>query len=106
MGKKKFRQTQIRAWRKEMGLSLSRLADRIGMTTSNLSKIERGEQPYTQPVLEALADALGCSTADLLMRPPGSNKGPVQTALDGLDPETREQALAVIKALKDRSKAA
>lgn len=76
------------------------------MTTSNLSKIERGEQPYTQPVLEALADALGCSAADLLMRPPGSTKGPVQTALEGLDPETQDQALTIIKALKDRSKAA
>lgn len=109
MGKQKFRITLIRAWRKHRDLSLERVAARIEMTTSNLSKIERGEQPYTQPVLEALAEALNCSPADLLMRPPGTPKEPrnvLLTLIEGLDPETRDQAITVIEALKARKKAA
>jgi transcriptional regulator with XRE-family HTH domain len=97
--KKKLRQTHIRDWRKFRGFTLERLAQRIGMTTSNLSKIERGTQAYTQPVLEALADALTCSPADLIMRPPGA-KNELQALIESLDGEAQGRAIAVIKALK------
>lgn len=106
MGKKrKFRPTYIRAWRKHRDLTLERLASRIDMTTSNLSKTERGEQAYTQPVLEALADALTCSPGDLIMRPPGT-RNELQVLVESLSGEAQEQAIAVITALKQRSEAA
>ncbi len=67
--------------------------------------IERGTQAYTQPVLEALADALTTSPADLIMRPPGS-KNELQALVESLDPDMQGQAVAVIQALKKRSEAA
>lgn len=103
--KKKLRATFIRDWRKYRGLTLEALSSRINMTTSNLSKTERGDQAYTQPVLEALAEALSCSPADLIMRPPGA-KNDLLALVEGLDRDAQEQAVAVIKALKKRPEAA
>lgn len=65
----------IRAWRLARGFSQEELVDRVRnlgqpFTTSSLSRIERGDQPYNQRTLEALAKALGCEAADLLSRNP------------------------------------
>ena len=100
--KKKFRSTFIRDWRKHRQLTLERVAERIGMTTSNLSKIERGEQPYTQPILEALADALTASPSDLIMRPPHA-KNDLLTLVEALEAEQQKQAIAVIRALGNKA---
>jgi transcriptional regulator with XRE-family HTH domain len=67
---KQFRKTFIREWRKHRGLTLEQVAERAGMTPGNLSHLERGKQAYTQPALEALAEALNTSPASLLMRDP------------------------------------
>ncbi len=48
----------IRQWRKHRGLTQEQLAERIGVTASALSQLERGTIRYTQGMLEALADAL------------------------------------------------
>ncbi len=64
------RPTFIRAWRKYRGHTLETLAEQIGMIHASLSRIERGEQPYTQDSLELLADALKCEPADLLALDP------------------------------------
>lgn len=63
----------IKEWRKHRGLTLERLAERLEVTAGNLSQLERGDIGYTQPMLEALADALQCSTGDLVSCPPGAN---------------------------------
>lgn len=60
----------IRQWRKHRGLTLERLADRLEITAGALSNVERGDSGYTQPLLEALAYALQCEPADLIMRDP------------------------------------
>jgi transcriptional regulator with XRE-family HTH domain len=44
-------------------MTLQQLAERVsrktgGMTHASLSRIERGLQPYSQPILEAIADQL------------------------------------------------
>lgn len=68
-----YRRTFIREWRKSReNMTLKRLADRIGMAQSSLLRIERGEQPYSQPILEAIAEAIGCEPADLVGRLPGA----------------------------------
>ncbi len=51
-------------------MSQEQLAELAGMSPGNLSLLERGEINYTQPTLEALADALDCSVVDLLTRDP------------------------------------
>lgn len=75
-----FGKTFIREWREFRGLTLERLADRVGekiggFTHASLSRIERGLQPYSQPVLEAIAEALQTEPASLLMRNPNDPEG-------------------------------
>lgn len=57
-------------------MTLEQLAERVGVrlgagfTHASLSRIERGLQPYSQPILEAVADELQIDVASLLMRDP------------------------------------
>lgn len=51
-------------------MTLEALAEAVGTTKANLSRIETGKQGYTQDGLEAIADALGTHTATLLTRGP------------------------------------
>lgn len=64
------RRTFIKEWRNHRGLSQEQLADRLETSVASISRIENGTQPYTQDVLEALADALMTDPASLLMRNP------------------------------------
>jgi DNA-binding Xre family transcriptional regulator len=72
--KGQFHRTFIRQWREHRGLTLERLADRVGMTAGNLSQLERGNQGYVQNTLEAIAHALQTDTASLLMRDPSDSE--------------------------------
>lgn len=52
-----------------------RVADAIGkedFSHASVGRIENGKQPYSQPILEAMADALQTDVASLLMRDPTS----------------------------------
>ena len=60
----------IRQWRKHRGLTLERLAERVGVTAGALSQLERGEVNYTQPMLEALAEELRTTPGALVSWPP------------------------------------
>lgn len=77
----RYRPTFIRQWREHRHMTLETLAGRVGekiggMTHASLSRIERGLQPYSQPILEAIADELtGGDTASLLMRDPSDPEG-------------------------------
>lgn len=89
----------IRAWRKDRGLTLEQLAERIGMTHQNLGKIERGLVPYNQTLLELLADALRCEPADLIMRDP-AQKNSLWTIYEALSPTQRIQLVEIGETLK------
>lgn len=99
-----YRKTYIRPWRKKRGLSLERLADRVGekiggMTHASLSRIERGLQPYSQPILEAIAEELtGGDVASLLMRNPADPEG-MWSIWDQAQPGQRKQIVEVAKTL-------
>lgn len=75
-GQQRFRKTFIRQWREHRDMTLETLAERVGtkiggMTHASLSRIERGLQPYSQAILEAIADELtNGDVASLLMRDP------------------------------------
>lgn len=103
--KRKPRKTFIREWRKHHNLTLEKLVDRLdGMygvktTTATLSRTETGRQEYTQHLLEALADALQCEPADLLMRPPGADQD-IRVVWQQLTPEAQRKALEIIRVLK------
>ena len=99
-----YRKTYIREWRQMRGLSLETLAERVGerigsMTHASLSRIERGLQPYSQPILEALADELtGGDVAWLLMRNPADPEG-IWSIWDQAKPGQKAQIVEVAKTL-------
>jgi transcriptional regulator with XRE-family HTH domain len=99
------RPTFIRAWRKDRGLTLAQLADRLAteleveISEGQISRIERGETPYSQDILEAIAIALRCEPADLIMRDPTAPDA-IWSLLDTLKPMQRLQALEMIKVIQ------
>jgi len=64
------RKTFIRQWRQHRGLTLQGLADRLDMTPSHFSMLERGIRGYTQDTLEKVSSALQVDVGSLLTRDP------------------------------------
>lgn len=62
----RLRRTFLREWREFRHLTQEQAAERLDMDRSNLSRLERGEIPYSQGVLEAAATAYDCDPWDLL----------------------------------------
>lgn len=60
---------RLRALRDAQGLSLAALAERSGVSRSNISLIERGESSATASVLDRLSAALGITLAALFDQP-------------------------------------
>lgn len=105
MAKRELGKHFIREWRKFRGLSLRRLAERMEtepgeLLTShaNIQRIEKYEQPYTQEILEAIAEALEVTPIDLLAVDPTKN-GEVVDLLRLINDKNRDQAVRVLKAL-------
>lgn len=97
------RRTFIREWREFRGLTLERLAARVGekiggFTHASLSRMERGIQPYSQPVLEAIAEALGTEPASLLMRNPNDPEG-IWTVWDHAKSGERKTIVEIAKTI-------
>lgn len=84
-----MRRTFIRQWRAHRGLTLEQLAERLEMTASHLSMLERGQRAYTQETLEALAHALQTDPASLLMRDP-SDPEAIWSIWDNAKPGERQ----------------
>ena len=61
--------SRIRQLRDEQDLSLAALAERSGVSRSNISLIERGESSATATVLDKLSAALGVTVASLFEQP-------------------------------------
>lgn len=105
MDKPIYKKTYIREWRKERGLSLRRLAARMEtepgvelVSHAQIARIETGEQPYSQTIIEAIADALDVTVPMLLEMNPKA-EGEVVDLLRHLDAAKRKQALAILRAL-------
>lgn len=98
----------ITEWRNHRdNLSQEALAARVeellgtSFSASTLSRIENAKNPYSQRQLEAIAAALRCDPADLIMRNP-LNEDALWSLVDSLrkaTPEQREQVRAVADAL-------
>ncbi len=91
----------LRAWRKYRGLTQEQLADRIGVSGSNISLLESGKQNYTQRILEEIALALGTSPASLLTEDPvdQTEMRKIVDKLQLLSPATRRIAIVILEAL-------
>lgn len=57
-------------WRRFRKLTQRQLADRLDTTPATISRIEAGKLPYTQDVLESVAEVLGTTPGTLLTRKP------------------------------------
>lgn len=87
----------FRQWRQHRGYSLERVAEIAGFGSPGyLSDLEKGKRRYNQDILEALAIALQCSPADLLMRDPTA-PDPFTSIWDQVPETSRPQALEVLK---------
>lgn len=93
-----YRKTFIREWRQHRGLTLEQLADRLDMTPSHMSMLERGQRAYTQETLEAVAEALQTDAASLLMRNP-TDPDAIWSIWDQAQPGERRQIVEVARAL-------
>lgn len=88
----------LRAWRKKSGRTLEQVADHLHMSHSQLSRIERYQQPYNQELLEALAELYMCDVVDLLIRDPGDPEA-IWTLWDRAKPGERRRITAVAETL-------
>lgn len=86
----------IREWREYRGLTQERLADRLDITKGALSNIETGKSGYTEPMLKALAYALMCEPADLIMRNP-LKEDAIWSIWDQVPETERPRVLRLIK---------
>jgi len=99
-----YRATFLRQWREHRHLTLEKAASRIGEITaeslsySQLSRIERGEQPYSQAILEAAADAYGTDPASILMRNP-KDPDAIWSIWDQAQPGQRRTIVEVAKTI-------
>jgi transcriptional regulator with XRE-family HTH domain len=98
------KRTYIRAWREKRGYTLDDMIGRleaIGLkiTGASLSRIERGIQPYSQDVLEAIAGALNLNVADLVENDPNVPEAEVIDLMRHLDARELKQAESVLKAM-------
>jgi transcriptional regulator with XRE-family HTH domain len=90
----------LREWRKHSGKTLEMVAELLHMSHSQLSRIERGQQPYNQELLEKLADLYMCDVVDLLIRDPSDPEGMWtiwQNAKPGERRQIRDLAEVVIR---------
>lgn len=96
--KRAFRKTYIRQWRDYRNLTLEQLAERIDMTPSHLSMLERGLRGYTQETLERIADALQTDVASLLMRDP-TEEGAIWSIWEHAKPGERKMIVDIAKTI-------
>lgn len=62
----------LRALRRERGLSQEDFADALGVHRTYMGGVERGERNLTLKSVERIADRLGVDPASLLVPPAGS----------------------------------
>lgn len=94
----RFKPPYIREWRTQQGKSLEFVASNVPMDKGNLSKVERGLLPYSQEMLERIADILGTEPGNLISRDP-TKDGKVIDLVQRLNPAQLEQAQKVLSAM-------
>ena len=90
----------IKSWRKHRGMTQVELAEKAGVSRTYLTMIERGTTRYNQDFLEAVADALDATPADLIAGDPdkGESIDRLLRAVELTDSE-RARVVRVVKAL-------
>ncbi|BCJ90015.1 hypothetical protein IZ6_07500 [Terrihabitans soli] len=87
----------FKAWRKSRGWTQDYVAEKIDMSGSNYSLLERGEIDYTTKTLTKLAKLYGCSNGDLISRGPNQTEDELIRLARDLPEEKRDQLLKIAK---------
>lgn len=93
--------TYLRQWRDFRDLSQEEVAFKLDIDRSTISRIERGESPYDQDILERLALIYGCDPEDLISCDP-LRPDPIKFVVSNLKHaprDVRDRALKVLDAL-------
>lgn len=103
--RRRLARTFIRQWREHRGLSqdalVARVRERIeDFSKSSLSRMENSKQPYSQPILEALAWALNVEPADLIMRDPDAELWSIVDNLKELPQPEQARIGAIIQTFR------
>lgn len=100
-----FNRQYFREWRQHRSMTQAEVVARLEYiggdlptTGASLSRLENGKQPYSQPVLEALAEIYQTEPAALLERNP-LKEGEVVDFWAALDERQRKQVMAIAKAV-------
>lgn len=90
----------LRKARRKRGLTQQQLGDRIGLSRTSITNMEKGRQQITLHQLYFISSALGCKLDDLLPDPPAALEDLVpQEAVAALakDPAGRDFAVRVLR---------
>lgn len=99
MSKNQRRKTYLREWRRlKHGRTLEQVAEQLHISQPQLGRIERGDKPYNQDLLEALADLYGCDVPDLLWRDP-SDPAAIWSLWEKAKPGERKMIIATVDAI-------
>lgn len=99
---KRRRRNYLAEWRKyRNNMTQPALADRVGMSVSNISQLERGLQGYSEDGLEALAEALQCEPWHILNVNP-LDEDSVWSLWERAEPAQRQVILDVARNIVSR----
>ena len=116
--KGELRVKMLRVARKEKGLTMKELGEKVGVSESAISQYETGKREADFETLLKIGEVLECSV-DYLLRGEGTKKRPAPMDGDGLSqeqlelirlfgnasPELRAAALAVLRSAEGQNKA-
>jgi transcriptional regulator with XRE-family HTH domain len=88
----------IAEWRRHRQFSQAALGAELGISKASVSRIERCIQPYTQDILEGVADVLDTEPGTLLSCKP-EESDTLFSVWERIPKSGRRQALAVLEAL-------
>lgn len=95
----------FRAWRKKKKITQKRMAERLDIEQSMISRYETGQHPITLEIVHAYADALGIEPADF-WRHPDAPVSELALIDRQLDPRARARWARIIKAAMREDEAA
>ncbi len=84
---------RLRHERRRRGLTLDQLGELVGKPGPSLSQLENGHTEPKLGLIRELADALGCSAADLLDSRPPSRRAELEIAVARIQAEPRYRGL-------------
>lgn len=90
------RRTFLRQWRESCRLTLETAAGQLDMSAAQLSRVERGQSPYTQDFLESAARAYKTDVPSLLTRDPTAPEA-IWSIWDKAEPDERQLIVDIAK---------